>query len=68
MNYNFQMNIQHYIMVNFKGVAAIVDSLGGVDLDLTKGEAANINYYLKKKECCKKSVTGCIMIKINNMT
>ena len=48
VNYNFQMNIQHYIMVNFKGVAAIVDSLGGVDLDLTKGEAANINYYLKK--------------------
>ena len=48
VNYNFEMNIRHYIMVNFKGVAAIVDSLGGVDIDLTKGEADNINYYLKK--------------------
>ena len=48
INYNFQMNVQYYIMINFRGVSAIVDALGGVDMDLTEGEAANINYYLKK--------------------
>ncbi len=48
VNYNFEMNIQHYVMINFRGVAAIVDKLGGIDLELTEGEAANINYYLKK--------------------
>ena len=48
VNYNFEMNIQYYVMINFRGVAAIVDKLGGVDLELTEGEAANINYYLKK--------------------
>ena len=48
VNYNFEMNIQHYVMINFRGVAAIVDKLGGIDLELTEGEAANINDYLKK--------------------
>lgn len=48
VNYNFEMNIQYYVMINFRGVAAIVDKLGGIDLELTEGEAANINYYLKK--------------------
>lgn len=48
INYNFQLNIKYYVTINFHGVAAIVDEIGGVDVDLTKGEAWNINYYLKK--------------------
>ena len=48
VNYNFEMNIQYYVTINFRGVAAIIDAIGGIDLDLTEGEAANINYYLKK--------------------
>lgn len=48
VNYNFEMNIQYYVFINFRGVVAIIDAIGGVDMDLTKGEADNINYYLKK--------------------
>ena len=48
VNYNFELNIKYYVMINFRGVLSIVDFLGGVDLELTKGEADNINYYLKK--------------------
>ena len=48
VNYNFDLNIQYYVFINFKGVVSIIDALGGVDIDLTKGEADNINYYLKK--------------------
>ncbi len=48
VNYNFELNIQYYVTINFHGVAAIIDEIGGVDVDLTKGEAWNINYYLKK--------------------
>lgn len=48
INHNFELNVQSYVMINFRGVAAIVDKLGGIDLELTEGEAANINYYLKK--------------------
>ena len=48
INYNFEMNIQYYVTINFRGVAAIVDQIGGIDVDLTEGEAWNINRYLNK--------------------
>lgn len=48
VNYNFEMNIQYYVTINFRGVAAIIDKIGGIDLELTEGEAWNINRYLSK--------------------
>lgn len=50
INHNFEMNIQYYITINFYGVIAIVESLGGIDVDLTKAEANAINAYLKKNK------------------
>ena len=47
INKNFEMNIQYYVAINFNGLASIVDAIGGVDIDLTKGEAWYINKYLK---------------------
>ena len=48
VNYNFEMNIRYYVTINFRGVAAIIDEIGGIDVDLTEGEAWNINKYLSK--------------------
>ena len=48
VNYNFEMNIQYYMTINFRGVAAIIDAIGGIDLELSEGEAWNINKYLSK--------------------
>ena len=48
VNYNFEMNIRYYVTINFRGVAAIIDEIGGIDMDLTEGEAWNINKYLNK--------------------
>ena len=48
VNYNFEMNIRYYVTINFRGVAAIIDKIGGIDLELTEGEAWNINKYLNK--------------------
>ena len=50
VNRNFEMNIQHYVAINFYGVVSIIESLGGVDVDLTKAEASAINSYLKKNK------------------
>ena len=50
VNHNFEMNIQYYVAINFYGVLSIVDAMGGIDLDLTKGEAWNINEYLKRNK------------------
>ncbi|MBQ8537359.1 MAG: LCP family protein [Clostridia bacterium] len=49
VNYNFDMNIEKFVTVNFFGLAAIIDSLGGVDIELTKKEATRINYELRKE-------------------
>ena len=48
VNYNFEMNIENYVAINFNGLASIIDSLGGIDIDLTKAEAGYINSYLAK--------------------
>lgn len=48
VNHNYDMNIQHYVAINFYGLASIIDSIGGIDVDLTKKEATAINAYLKK--------------------
>lgn len=50
INRNFQMNIEHYVVVNIHGLADIIEALGGVDMELTKAEASAINYELHVKE------------------
>ncbi len=48
VNKNLQMNIESYVAVNFNGLASIIDALGGIEIELTRGEAWYINNYLKK--------------------
>lgn len=48
INRVFEMNIQHYVTINFYGLASIIDAIGGVDVDMTKQEAGAINTYLRK--------------------
>ena len=48
MNNLFEMNIEYYVTINFYGLASIIDSLGGIDIELTKKEANAINAYIKK--------------------
>lgn len=48
MNRLLELNIEHYVAINFYGLASIIDALGGMDIELTKQEAAAINTYIKK--------------------
>lgn len=48
VNNLLELNIQHYVVINFYGLASIIDSLGGIDIELTKQEASAINSYIKK--------------------
>lgn len=43
INEIFNLNITKYVSVNFYGLRDIVDSLGGVDIELEAGEASVIN-------------------------
>ena len=48
INHNFEMNIQHCVVINFSGLASIIDALGGIDIDMQKIEAKGVNNYLAK--------------------
>ncbi|MBQ8596470.1 MAG: LCP family protein [Lachnospiraceae bacterium] len=43
---NFDMEVNRYMLVNFEAFAALVDAVGGIELEITAGEAEYINAYL----------------------
>src|SRR5699024_2790536 len=43
INQNFDMNIRDYATVDFFGLEAIIDALGGVDIDIEDYEINNLN-------------------------
>lgn len=49
INEHFQLNIDRYVLVNIHGLAAVIDALGGVDIEMTSKEAGRINFELRKE-------------------
>ncbi|MCR5836266.1 MAG: LCP family protein [Lachnospiraceae bacterium] len=47
INKNLDMQIKDYVTVNFSGVAEIIDSLGGIEVNLTDDEVSQLNHHLK---------------------
>lgn len=43
IEYNFGVDIDHYVMVDFEMFTNIIDSLGGIDIEVTEKEAKFIN-------------------------
>ena len=43
VNECFDMNIEHYVMVNFFGFQKIAQALGGIEVDITEAELEEIN-------------------------
>lgn len=54
INKNFNMDIRDYYTVNFSGLADIIDSLGGLELNVKKGEIDEINKYMREVAKIKK--------------
>lgn len=48
LNENFKLNITDYAAVNFFDMEKIIDSLGGVNLDIKQYEVKEINKYIKE--------------------
>lgn len=46
LNTNLDMNIKDYAVVNFSGLATIIDALGGIDANITDMEQFHLNNYL----------------------
>lgn len=39
IEYNFGINIDHYMLVDFEAFRGVIDAIGGVDVDITENEA-----------------------------
>ena len=46
LNTNYDLNIKDYAIVNFSGLADVIDALGGIEVNLTKEEMNYVNGYL----------------------
>lgn len=46
LNMNLDLNITDYVTVNFSGVAEIIDTLGGIRVNLTEDEKQQLNYHM----------------------
>lgn len=45
LNRNFDLDIQNYVSVNFNALVDVIDSLGGIELEMTQEEAFYSNGY-----------------------
>lgn len=48
LNQNFKLNIKDYVAVDFFGLEKIIDSLGGVTIDVKENEIKYINSYMNE--------------------
>ncbi len=49
IEYNFGIAVEDYVAVNFVSVANIVDSVGGIDIEISEAEAQEINAIMKNE-------------------
>ncbi len=46
LNRNLDMDITHYVTVNFNALVDVIDAVGGVEIDVEEDEVEYINFYL----------------------
>lgn len=46
LNTNLDLDIENYVIINFKGVAKLIDAFGGIEVNLTEDEVTQLNYHL----------------------
>lgn len=54
INQNFELNIRDYVTVDFGNMEDIIDSLGGIDLNIRQDELKYINAYITELSSLKK--------------
>lgn len=55
---NYQLNIDNYMIVDFDSMADIIDSIGGVQMEISDAECEVLNGYLVSMEVPEYSLSG----------
>lgn len=48
INQDFNLNVQYYMSIDFRAFQDVVDTLGGVDVEIKESELNQLNYYIKE--------------------
>ena len=46
IKYNYDINIEKYVMINFVGFEAIIDQIGGIEIDVQEYQLNELNKYI----------------------
>lgn len=46
IKYNYDVNIEKYVMINFAGFEAIIDQIGGIEIDVKEYQLHELNKYI----------------------
>ena len=46
IRYNYDLNIEKYVMINFVGFEAVIDQIGGIDIDVQEYQLHELNKYI----------------------
>lgn len=65
INQNFDLDIQDYVTVNFDSLADIIDTLGGVEIDVTEFERTKLNFHGSETYKDFKKLTKTGKVKLN---
>lgn len=63
INTNFDLHVDDYIVIDYAGVAEIVDAVGGIDLELTEQEIEQINERVSQTARHGKIKSGGVLLK-----
>ena len=61
INSAFGLNVAKYAVVDFQGIAKVIDAMGGIELDITEKERDEINKGLRKAYQKKRVFNGVLM-------
>jgi polyisoprenyl-teichoic acid--peptidoglycan teichoic acid transferase len=48
INQDFNLNVQYYMSIDFRAFQDVVDTLGGIEVEIKESELDQINYYIKE--------------------
>jgi polyisoprenyl-teichoic acid--peptidoglycan teichoic acid transferase len=48
INQDFNLNVQYYMSIDFRAFQDVVDTLGGIEVEVKESELNQINYYIKE--------------------
>ena len=68
IEYNFKVDIDNYMLVNFDMFTTIIDELGGIDIDVTEKEANYINARYNMTQAEKDAFSGNIGAGVNHFS